>query len=60
MTQKQLSEILVFLDKTLDVRMAQYESKARVPKVDLVKEMAQIFNVRTRAINVPDIDICLV
>lgn len=36
--------------------MAQYESEARVPKIDLVKEIAQVFDVSTRAINVPDID----
>ena len=40
MTQKQLGEILGFLGKTSDVRMAQYESEARTPKQDLVKEMA--------------------
>ncbi len=36
--------------------MAQYESEARVPKIDLVKEMAQIFDVDAHAITVPDID----
>ena len=56
MTQKQLGEILGFLGKTSDVRMAQYESEARTPKQDLVKEMAHIFDVRPRAITVPEID----
>jgi len=56
MTQKQLGEILGFLGKTSDVRMAQYESEARVPKLDLVKEMAGIFDISTHALNVPDID----
>jgi transcriptional regulator with XRE-family HTH domain len=56
MTQKQLGEILGFLGKTSDVRMAQYESEARVPKLDLVKEMAGIFDVSTHALTVPDID----
>lgn len=56
MTQKQLGEVLGFLGRTSDVRMAQYESEARVPKIDLVKEMAHIFDVSTHAINVPDID----
>ena len=56
MTQKQLGEQLGFKGKTSDVRMAQYESEARVPKIDLVKEMAQIFDVDARAITVPDID----
>lgn len=56
MTQKQLGEILGFLGKTSDVRMAQYESEARVPKHDLVREMAGIFDVSTHALTVPDID----
>ena len=56
MTQKQLGEILGFLGKTSDVRMAQYESEARTPKQDLIKEMAHIFDVSTHALTVPDID----
>lgn len=36
--------------------MAQYESEARVPKSDLVKEMAQVFNISPNALTVPDID----
>ena len=47
MTQKKLGEILGFLGKTSDVRMAQYETEARTPKHDLVKEMANIFDVST-------------
>ena len=56
MTQKQLGEILGFLGKTSDVRMAQYETEARTPKHDLVKEMAGIFDISTHALTVPDID----
>lgn len=56
MTQKQLGEILGFLDKTSDVRMAQYESETRIPKIDLVKEMAHLFDVSTHTLTVPDID----
>lgn len=56
MTQKQLGETLGFLGKTSDVRMAQYESEARTPKQDLVKEMAHILDVSPRAITVPEID----
>ena len=56
MTQKQLGELLGFNGKTSDVRMAQYESEARVPKIDLVKQMSQIFDVNTHALTVPDID----
>ena len=36
--------------------MAQYESEARTPKQDLVKEMAHILDVSPRAITVPEID----
>ena len=42
MTQKQFGEMLGFLGKTSDVRMAQYEAEARIPKFDLLKEMAGI------------------
>lgn len=56
MTQKQLGEMLGFLGKTSDVRMAQYESEDRIPKQELVKEMAGIFDVSTHALSVPDID----
>lgn len=56
MTQKQFGEMLGFLGKTSDVRMAQYEAEARIPKFDLIKEMADILGVSTHALNVPDID----
>ena len=56
MTQKQLGELLGFLGKTSDVRMAQYESESRTPKQDLVKEMAHLLDVSPRAITVPEID----
>lgn len=56
MKQKELGELLGFLGKTSDVRVAQYETEARTPKADLVKELAQIFGVSPRAINVPNID----
>ena len=56
MTQKQLGEILGFLGKTSDVRVAQYESEARKPKIELNKERARVFDVTPRAIDVPDID----
>lgn len=55
-TQKQLGELLGFKGKTSDVRMAQYESEARVPKTDLVKQMSQIFDINAHALTVPDID----
>ena len=54
--QKQLGEMLGFMGKTSDVRIAQYENEARTPKDDLIKEMASIFDVSPRAITVPYID----
>lgn len=45
LTQKQLGEQLGFLGRTSDVRMAQYESEARIPKQNLVKQMAGILGV---------------
>lgn len=56
MTQKYLGEILGFVGKTSDVRMAQYESEARIPKLELVKNMAHFLDVSTHALTVPDID----
>ena len=56
MTQKQLGELLGFKGRTSDVRMAQYESEARVPKQDLVNMMADILGVAPKALTVPDID----
>lgn len=55
-TQKQFGELLGFLGKTSDVRITQYESEVRVPKEDLVREMAGQLGVSPRAITVPDID----
>lgn len=49
LTQKQLG----FLGRTSDVRMAQYESEARIPKQNLVKEMAGILGVSPHALTVP-------
>lgn len=56
MTQQELGGLLGFSEKTSDVRIAQYESGARVPKSGLVEKMAHIFDVSPRAITVPEID----
>ena len=56
MTQKFLGLQVGFSERTADIRMAQYESEARTPKQDLVKEMANIFDVSPQAITVPEID----
>ena len=56
LTQKQLGRMLGFLGKTSDVRMAQYEAEARIPKQELVKSMANIFDISPNALTVPNID----
>ena len=56
MTQKQLGEILGFLGKTSDVRMAQYESGSRTPKAELTESLAGALGVSPLALSVPDID----
>lgn len=56
MTQKQLGELLGFKGRTSDVRIAQYESEARIPKHDLVVMMADFLGVAPQALTVPDID----
>ena len=45
-----------FMVKTSDIRIAQYETEARTPKDDLIKQLADIFGVTPRAITVPNID----
>ena len=55
-TQKQLGEMLGFHGKSSDVRMAQYESEARIPKQKLIKEMADLLEIDTKALTVPNID----
>ena len=54
--QKELGEMVGFMGKTSDVRIAQYETEARTPKDDLIKQLADIFGVSPRAITVPNID----
>lgn len=56
LTQKQFGESLGFMGKTSDVRLAQYEKEARIPKSDLVASMASILEVTPQALTVPDID----
>ncbi len=56
LTQRQFGEILGFLGKTSDVRIAQYESETRVPKQDLVKKMATVFGISPHALTIPEID----
>ena len=55
-TQKQFGRMLGFLGRTSDVRIAQYEAEARIPKQELVEKMANIFDISPNALTVPNID----
>lgn len=56
MTQKYLGMSVGFPERTADVRMAQYESGTRVPKVDLTNALARALDVSPQALDLPDID----
>ncbi len=56
MTQKWLGMAVGFSKNTADVRMAQYETGARGPKADLINRLAEVLEVDTHALTVPDID----
>ena len=56
MTQKYLGQVVGFPEKTADIRMAQYESGSRTPKVELTESLADALGVSPLALSVPDID----
>lgn len=56
MTQKYLGQVVGFSEKTADIRMAQYESGSRTPKTDLTNKLAEVFDISSQALSVPDID----
>lgn len=45
MTQKELGILMGFSEKTADIRIAQYEKNARIPKVETVAKFAEILSV---------------
>lgn len=55
MTQKALGMAVGFPQETADVRIAQYESGARMPKQNLLCQMAQVLGVLPSALSVPRI-----
>ena len=56
LTQKELGEKIGFTGRTADVRIAQYESEARLPKENLLNEIANALDVSPHALSVPNID----
>ena len=55
MTQKALGAAVGFPQETADVRIAQYESGARMPKQNLLCQMARVLGVSLSALAVPRI-----
>lgn len=56
MTQKYLGMLVGFPERSADVRLAQYETGTRKPKVELTAALAQALDVSPHALDVPDID----
>ena len=56
MTQKYLGRKIGFVEKTADVRMAQYEAGSRTPKEKMTADIAHVLGVSPEALTVPDID----
>ncbi len=56
MTQKYLGVKVGFPEKTADIRMTQYESGSRAPRTDLINKLADVLDISTEALAVPDID----
>ena len=53
LTQKQLGMAVGFPENTADVRIAQYETNARMPKDALINEFARILGVHKEILTVP-------
>lgn len=45
LTQKELGMAVGFPENTADVRIAQYETNARMPREELLKKLAQVLGV---------------
>lgn len=56
MTQRQLGVTVGFPRKNADVRIAQYESKGRVPKKQRLTSIAEVLNVSPYALTVPNVE----
>lgn len=56
MTQHDLGTKLGFTERTAVIRVGQYENEVRKPKQDMINDLANIFDVASEAITVPDID----
>lgn len=55
LTQKQLGILVGFPESNADIRIAQYESGIRVPKAELTEKIAEVLNVTTAELVVPEL-----
>ena len=53
LTQKQLGMAVGFPENTADIRIAQYEAKARIPREELLRKLAQVLGVQKEILTVP-------
>lgn len=53
LAQKQLGMAVGFPENTADVRIAQYESNARMPREELLKKLTQVLRVQKEILTVP-------
>ncbi|WP_028829041.1 helix-turn-helix domain-containing protein [Proteocatella sphenisci] len=51
MTQKQLGILCGFSENTADVRIRQYENNSKIPKEDMLKNIANALNINVCALN---------
>lgn len=56
MTQKELGKAVGFSSRTASIRIAQYESGARTPKPELLKQISEVLNVSEAALTTPDLE----
>ena len=53
LTQKQLGMAVGFPENTADIRIAQYEANARIPREELLRKLAQVLGVQKEILTVP-------
>ena len=56
MTQKELGVLAGLGEPNANIRIAQYECDARIPRANLLDKFAQTLDVAPAALSVPDID----
>lgn len=56
MTQKMLGQKMGFPEKSADIRIAQYENGSRNPKWDVLEAFADVLDIHTCALCVPNMD----